>query len=444
MTDAAGILLGPKDPVQGDLIDGRYRLIRHLQRGGTGTVYLGEHIHVGRSVAVKILRAALAGETRVAERFAREARIISGLEHPHTLKLFDFGWLDDGRPYLVTEFLDGETLAERLERGPLSVADAVRVMMAILGALNEAHAKGIVHRDLKPSNVFLQSTSDGERVRVLDFGIARQGMSTTLTEPGMIMGTPTYMSPEQSLRDDIDGRSDLYSLGAILFECVTGRPPFIAPHPQTLILKHALMPAPRLSDVADGLPVELEDAVASLLEKSPDLRPPDADHAMELLHPFLQLDVMPAPRHDAHRVGADWKPGVSETLEAHLLATGPQSGLTAPAPTRLQKATVALSVLGILLLGTAAALGVSGALSQPPAEAPVVERSASSPVQAPAVEQPDPVPEMTILGAPSPLANEYVDQAPDVDEPPSEPQTPVRTRRARPPRVPPGYIDVEL
>lgn len=438
MTDATDILLGPRDPIQGDLIDGRYRLVRHLQRGGTGTVFLGEHIHVGRAVAVKVLRAALAGEARVAERFAREARIISGLEHPHTVKLFDFGWLDDGRPYLVTEFLEGETLADRLERGPLTVAESVRVTTAVLGALSEAHGQGIVHRDLKPSNVFLQVGSDGDRVRVLDFGIARHGMSTTLTEPGMIMGTPAYMSPEQSLRDDIDGRSDLYSLGAILFECVTGRPPFIAPHPQTLILKHALMPAPRLSDVADGLPGALEAVVARLLEKNPEQRPRDAEHAQAMLQPFLDAELVSSPRHDARTVGADWKPQLSETLEAHLVATAPHSAIVTRRSSRTQRATVVLAALGVLMLGTAAALGFVRALSRPSDVSAAVERP-TQPANVPA--QPEPL--IQPIGAPSPLANEYVGDDLAAAEPEEEPSSPAPTRRPRR-RVPPGYIDVEL
>lgn len=404
-------------------------------------MFLGEHIHVGRAVAVKVLRAALAGETRVAERFAREARIISGLEHPHTLKLFDFGWLDDGRPYLVTEFLEGETLADRLERGPLGVAETARIMTAVLGSLGEAHAQGIVHRDLKPSNVFLQATDDGHRVRVLDFGIARHGMSTTLTEPGMIMGTPAYMSPEQSLRDDLDGRSDLYSLGAILFECLTGRPPFMAPHPQTLILKHALMPAPRLSDVAEGLPEALEGVVARLLEKNPEQRPCDAQAAQAMIEPFLDTDLVSSPRHDAHRIGADWKPELSETLEAQLVATAPQSAIGARPlgrVSRVQKATAVFAALGVLMLGTAAALGFVRTLSRTSDVSAAVEHRAG-PVSVPA--QPEPL--VRPIGVPAPLANEYVGDDPAVVEAREATPDPVRERRPRP-RVPPGYIDVEL
>lgn len=433
-------MLGPKDPSQGDLIDGRYRVVRHLQRGGTGTVYAGEHVHVGRPVAIKVLRAALAGETRVAERFAREARIISALEHPNTLKLFDFGWLDDGRPYLITELLEGETLADRLERGPMSVAEASRIMIDVLGSLAEAHERGIVHRDLKPSNVFLQTTPEGLRVRVLDFGIARLATSSTLTEPGMIMGTPAYMSPEQALRDDLDGRSDLYSLGAILFECLTGRPPFTAPNPQTLILKHALMPPPVLSDVARGLPPDLEQVVALLLEKNPEQRPADASHAERLLAPFTQRDVVSSPRARAELVGASWSPDLSSVYEAHLVATAPQPVLRSPTFTT-QRLTIALASLGIVLLASAAAVGFARALTSSSRVSAAVERRAL-PVQSPPA-QPEPL--VAPVGAPAPLANEYVGDEPSrLDVAPEPSAAPKRAERANAPRVPPGYIDVRL
>jgi len=435
VVDTTDILLGPRDPVQGDLIDGRYRLVQHIQHGGTGTVYRGEHIHVGRPVAVKVLRGALASETRVAERFAREARIISTLEHPHTLKLFDFGWLDDGRPYLVTEFLAGHTLADRLDRGPMSVSESARITAAVLGSLSEAHDKGIVHRDLKPSNVFLQTTEQGERVRVLDFGIARSRLSTTLTEPGMIMGTPAYMSPEQSLRDDLDGRSDLYSIGAIFFECLTGRPPFVAPNPQTLILKHALMPAPRLGDVAEGLPDDLERVVDMLLQKNPEQRPRDAAHAIALIEPYVDREVTSRPRPDAHLVGANWTPKLEESVEARLLATSPTPVMAKTS--WLQRATVALATLGLIMLGSAVALGFLRSLTRADQVSAAVE---SSPPEPSVPAWPEPLLESP--STPAPLLNEYV---PDerAERPPEPEPRRHRSVRARP-RVPPGYIDVPL
>jgi serine/threonine protein kinase len=426
--DETHLLLGPRDPSQGDLIGGRYRLVRHVQRGGTGTVYRAEHIHVGRTVAVKVLRAALAGESRVAERFAREARIISNLEHPHTLKLFDFGWLDDGRPYLVTEFLEGVTLAEQLEAGPMPVGDAVRVAIAVLGSLAEAHDKGVVHRDLKPSNVFLQRTGGGERVRVLDFGIARHGASTTLTEPGMIMGTPAYMSPEQSLRDDIDGRSDLYSVGAILFEMLTGRPPFTAPNPQTLILKHALMPAPRLGDVVTGLPEPLEVVVAALLAKNPEQRPPHADAVIAMLRPFTERHVVAHRRPEADRVGTDWMPQLPDAGTRELDAPR-----RAAARSRVHRATVALAAMGVVLLSGAAALGFMRTLGR--------ERPAPAPGPTSVAAHPEPL--VSRPETPAPLANEYQgDETPaPAIEAALEPEVPARRPRVGPP---PGYIDVRL
>ncbi len=428
-----GALLGPRDPARGDVIGGRYQLLHELERGGTGTVYRGVHVHVNRPVAVKVLRAALAGNARVADRFAREARIISSLEHPHTLKLYDFGWMEDDRPYLVTEFLDGQTLARRLESGPLSVGESARVAVAILSSLGEAHGKGIVHRDLKPSNVFLQSTDHGERVRVLDFGIARFTASTTLTEPGMIMGTPAYMSPEQSLRDDIDGRSDLYSVGAILFECLTGRPPFIAPNPQTLILKHALMPPPRLSDLADGLPSGLEDVVSVLLEKNPELRPLDADTVIERLQPFVGRPEVAWPRHQDELMEPDWAPllrSAVERVEPVILRT-PQRR---PAHPWLRRATAVAAGLGIMMLGTAASLAFMRSFSGEPQIEAIVEDVEPLPAR------PEPLIEPRTV--PAPLASEFIDheavdlaELADTDDVSSVP---------RAIRAPPGYVDVEL
>lgn len=408
------------------VIDGRYRLLRALERGGTGSIYVAEQISVGRCVAVKVLRSSLVDETKVARRFEREAEIISRLEHENTLRLFDFGWLEDGRPFLVTELLDGETLGQRLLRGRLGIGEAVSICCDILAALKEAHEKGIVHRDLKPSNVFLQKAEGDVRVRVLDFGIARRAASTTLTEPGMIMGTPAYMSPEQSLKDSIDGRSDLYGVGAILFECLTGRPPFLADSAQTLILKHALMQAPRLNQVSDGFPSPLDELVASMLSKTPELRPQTAQEALSKLEPFRALrGVAPAGLRD---------PSFESHYAPEVLT--PTELRPAPLPARPRQAGVALLAGAGLLLLALAGLGTLGrAMVSRPIDIAAPTGGAPEAV-VPAI----PSPMLTPPGSPAPL--EPVLDGPELEVTAEEPSTAPSTRRRR--RPPPGFVDVRL
>lgn len=415
-------------------IDGRYRLDRRLERGGTGAIYAGEQLRVGRPVAVKILRAALAEEETVARRFEREAEIISHLEHPNTLKLFDFGWLRDGRPYLVTELLHGENLADRLSRGRLSIGASIRIATAVLESLSEAHGKGIVHRDLKPSNVFLQL---GDRVRVLDFGIARMATSITLTEPGMIMGTPAYMSPEQSLKDVIDGRSDLYSVGAILFECLTGRPPFLADTAQTMILKHGLMQAPRLNQVSHGFAPELDALMARLLSKAPELRPQDARECIEELAPFRDSDAIAPDAIENPDLEAAYAPEVITPLALSapsLPALEPTSGGRGIMPS----ATVTLAAAGLALLFTAGVLGFFRAVAPSRIDVQALAPPASS-VEAfvPAI----PAPLLAPPGRPAPLLDEFVEQA--ESQPDSEPASTIPRIRA-PGAPPPGYVHVRL
>ncbi|MGF1508298.1 MAG: serine/threonine-protein kinase [Myxococcota bacterium] len=388
-------------------------------------------MRVGRKVAVKVLRAALAGETPVAKRFVREAEIISQLEHPNCLKLFDFGWTPDGRPYLVTELLKGETLAHRLSRGRLSLGEAARTAQSVLRALEEAHEKGIVHRDLKPSNIFLQDGKDTPRVRVLDFGIARLTNSSTLTEPGMIMGTPAYMSPEQSLKDSVDGRSDLYSVGAILFECLTGRAPFIAQNAQTLILKHALMQAPRLNQVSSGIPGAVETLVSRLLEKAVEDRPQTCAEVVAALEPYVHSTaVAPAPVSET-QLEAAFAPGVMTPVDLEIpseLEDRPRPLFFNPASWIAAIGLVFLALAIVTVMGRMFLPGrvdVAEAVAPPPPE-PVMPA-----IPAPLLEPP---------GEPAPLMFETEEvSSPEAGE--VVPATPVAPRRIG---APPGYVDVEL
>lgn len=225
---------------------GPYRIVRKLGEGGMGVVFAAEDERLRRAVAIKTLRECNDDATR--ERFFREARAAASVSHPNVCQLFDIGDID-GKPYLVMELLDGESLAEKIVRGPLPLADALNVALSILTALDALHARGFVHRDLKPSNVFLASHG----VKLLDFGLARELVpaqlspdattmspsASPLTHSGMIIGTPRYMAPEQLVNGPIDARTDLFPAGALLFEMISGRPPF--DDPQVMKLFHAIV-----------------------------------------------------------------------------------------------------------------------------------------------------------------------------------------------------------
>lgn len=268
-------------------IAGRFRIEREIGTGGMGTVYLATHLDLERPVAVKIIRREFAGDADVAERFLREARTMAKLRHPHAAMIFDAGNLPDGRHFIVMEFVEGETLSQVLARqGRFSASRAVEIATQICDVLEEAHRLGIIHRDLKPSNILL-----GPRgVCVLDFGVAKVLASSAestatcgSTGSGQLIGTPRYMSPEQCLGQRVGARSDLYSLGVLLYEMLAGRPPFVDPLQSALLIKQATAPAPPLPKLRPDIGRPLALAVHTLLAKRPDDRPRTAAIAKALL-----------------------------------------------------------------------------------------------------------------------------------------------------------------
>src|SRR5215510_14086559 len=329
------------------LIAGRFRIEREIGTGGMGTVYLATHLDLERPVAVKIIRREFEGDADVAERFLREARTMAKLRHPNAAMIFDAGNLPDGRHFIVMEFVEGETLSEALAReGRLSPTRVVQIATQICDVLEEAHNLGIIHRDLKPSNIML-----GERgVCVLDFGVAKVLASSAestathaSTGSGQIVGTPRYMSPEQCLGQRVGARSDLYSLGILLYEMLAGRPPFVDPLQSALLVKQATAPAPPLPRLRQDIPRPLALAVHSLLAKRPDDRPRTAAVAKVLLERSLTRTDCTVPdtepfsamvaaadtgRGLLFRVGA---PAVIVTTFSALLAWG-YTGQSAPEP----------------------------------------------------------------------------------------------------------------
>jgi serine/threonine-protein kinase len=255
---------------------GAYRLVRRIGAGGMGEVWLAEHAALGRRAAIKVLHAELSRRPDIVGRFFNEARAATAISDPGIVQIFDFGTAADGSAYIVMELLEGESLEARLaRRGRLSVADALRIMRQVATTTGIAHACGVVHRDLKPDNIFVvrdPEVDGGERAKLLDFGIAKlaNGSSSVRTATSALMGTPTYMSPEQCRgAGSVDQRSDVYSLGCVLFALVAGRPPFVADGSGEVIAMHLREAAPLASTRTTGVPHALDEVIARCLAKDP-------------------------------------------------------------------------------------------------------------------------------------------------------------------------------
>jgi serine/threonine-protein kinase len=230
----------------GKKIAGRYKITDVIGEGGMGVVYEAWDTQVERKVAIKLVRSDTT-DRKFLSRFRRELEITSKLRHPSTIRVFEHGETKDGRPYMVMELLTGESLADRLEQGPLDEMEALQIARQAAESLSEAHEHGVFHRDLKPDNIFVETVGVSKVVKVLDFGIAGGVDATRLTQAGEVFGTPQYMSPEQCNGLPLDHRTDIYSLACILYEMLEGRPPFSAETPMATMLKHvrAKVPPPR-------------------------------------------------------------------------------------------------------------------------------------------------------------------------------------------------------
>jgi eukaryotic-like serine/threonine-protein kinase len=264
----------------GDVVGARFEILRSAGSGGMGEVFQARDRARDALVAVKVL---LDRKPNGRARFEREAEALSELRHPGIVQYVAHGETDTGEPYLVMEWLEGEDLAERLKRGPLTIDEGVTLGLRVAETLGAAHARGIVHRDLKPSNLFLVGGRiDG--VKVLDFGIAWLADTTRMTETGIVLGTPGYMAPEQTRTGaEIDARADVFSLGCVLFECLTGRQTFTGDHVMMLLAKILFEEVPRVSDLAPEVPTALSALVHRMLKKDPAARPRDGLDVAEAL-----------------------------------------------------------------------------------------------------------------------------------------------------------------
>ncbi|WP_437798130.1 serine/threonine-protein kinase [Sorangium sp. So ce693] len=287
---------GPDPNIGRDLLGGQFQILQKIGSGGMGSVYKAAQPAMNRMVAVKILHPKLANRKDLVSRFRREARAMSHLTHPNTVKVLLYGELEDGSLYIVMEYLEGKNLNQVVRKeGPLPVERAIPVLIQVCGALQEAHIQGIVHRDLKPENIFL-STNGGlkDYPKVLDFGLAKvterelRPGSVMLTQEGMVFGTPEFMSPEQAQGKVLDARSDIYSLATILYEVLTGKLPFEARTPMEYIQHHVTRNPIPLDDRVPGkqFPPGLSAVLAKALEKRPEDRFESAAEFADALKPF--------------------------------------------------------------------------------------------------------------------------------------------------------------
>ena|GEM_PF-1322210 len=301
-----------RDPLLGATIAGKYKIIDKLGEGGMGSVYRASQQPIERMVAVKVLLNKLVDDDMAVRRFDQEARAVSKMQHPNTVTIYDYGQTDDGRFYLVMEFLKGKTLTDLLRsRGTLEPHLACHIIRQVCASLGEAHLTGIIHRDLKPDNIFLTTVGNDENfVKVLDFGVAKLAdneAGATLTQTGMIFGTPKYMSPEQAEGRPIDSRADIYAIGVVLYELLAGRPPFLADTAVALLLKHISAPPPEFSKIRSDLnvPQQLEQVTMKALAKDVDKRYATVDQLADDLYQCMtsmRTGAMPVLGEATHQV----------------------------------------------------------------------------------------------------------------------------------------------
>jgi len=287
---------GAAPDLVGREIAGRYRIVKKLGEGGMGAVYRGEQISLKRAVAVKVLKPELGANQMVLRRFNAEAEAVAKLSHPNTVNIYDFGQDADGSLFIAMELIEGRSLRDALQKeGPFAPARAITIALQVAASLSDAHAHSIVHRDLKPDNVMLQDRGrHKDVVRVLDFGIAKlrddnRATQQAMTQAGDMLGTPQYMAPEQIRGETIDGRTDIYALGCMIYEMVTARLPYEAPTIMAMLSKHlveqAVPPSQRRPDLA--IPPAIDQLVAHAMTKDPAARPPTMEQFGEHLQALL-------------------------------------------------------------------------------------------------------------------------------------------------------------
>jgi eukaryotic-like serine/threonine-protein kinase len=435
----------PESSRVGEIVGGKYRVVRFLAKGGMGVVYEAQHLVVRRRFAVKFLHRELAERREILTRFQREAEAAGALESEHVIAAVDFGIVDDGTPYIVMEFLIGESLAALIAREQrVPAGRAADLVAQACRGIQAAHASGIVHRDLKPHNLFVCRREDGtDLVKVLDFGVAKLQAfdeSKTATRSGAVLGTVAYMSPEQARGDkEIDHRADVYALGAILYELLSGQRPHAGESPNAILHHICTQPALSLDAAKLELPAGLAELVTRALSADPQARQQSAEALGAALAPFGKREVWPAPPAQQNE---DVARKTGETPAR--VVTAPSSAAVASDRVRppSRRGVVAVGAVGAVLVSAAiAVVAASGrgddkvppaptasspTVVQPaprPAEPPVVTPTAAAPVsQGQRAREPGPLP--AARPAPRPVARPI---EPHTDAPAAAPSPPSPT-----------------